>query len=54
MGLSIGGELNISNGFGVLALASAIPILTVLMFGLFAQAKQRRSILMSQTAAENE
>ena len=54
MGLSIGGELNISDGFGVLALASSFPILTTLLFGLFAQAKQRRSILTSKTAAENE
>ena len=53
MGLSIGGELNISDGFGVLALASAFPILTVLLYGLYAQAKQRKS-LTSQNAAENE
>jgi len=53
MGLSIGGELNISDGFGVLALASALPILTVLLFGLFAQAKQRRA-LTTQTETGNE
>jgi hypothetical protein len=44
MGLSIGGVLNISDGFGVLALASAFPIITVLLFGLIARAKQRKSI----------
>jgi hypothetical protein len=44
MGLSIGGELNIADGFGVLALASAFPIITVLLYGLYVQAKQRRSI----------
>ena len=44
MGLSIGGELNISDGFGVLALASAFPIITVLMFGLYSKMKQKRSI----------
>ncbi len=54
MGLSIGGELEISDGFGVLALASAFPILTVLLFGLFAKAKQRRSILSTQNSRENE
>jgi hypothetical protein len=54
MGLSIGGELEISDGFGVLALASAFPILTVLLFGIFAQAKQRRSILSTQNSPENE
>lgn len=53
LGLSIGGELNISDGFGVLALASAYPIITVLVYGLYAQAKQRKS-LTSQNAAENE
>lgn len=54
MGLSIGGELNISDGFGVLALASAFPIITVLLFGLVARAKQKRSILNKQTGEENE
>lgn len=54
MGLSISGELEISDGFGVLALASAFPILTVLLFGIFAQAKQRRSILSTQNSPENE
>jgi hypothetical protein len=54
MGLSIGGELEISDGFGVLALASAFPILTVLLFGIFAQAKQRRAILSTQNSPENE
>lgn len=45
MGLSIGGELNLADGFGVLAMASVYPILTVLSYGLFAQMKQRRSML---------
>ncbi|MCD4736299.1 MAG: DUF1538 domain-containing protein, partial [Bacteroidales bacterium] len=39
MGLSIGGELNIADGFGVLALASAFPIITVLLYGLYARSK---------------
>lgn len=53
MGLSIGGELNISDGFGVLALASAFPIITVLLYGLIARAKQRRSILNKQMEEVN-
>ncbi len=53
MGLSIGGELNVSDGFGVLALASAFPIITVLIFGLSSRSKQRRSILKTQKAAKN-
>ncbi|MFO7574637.1 MAG: DUF1538 domain-containing protein [Bacteroidales bacterium] len=44
MGLSIGGELNVVDGFGVLALASVFPIITVLVFGLIVQIKQQRSL----------
>ena len=44
MGLSIGGVLNISDGFGILALASAFPIITVLLYGLYARAKQRKNL----------
>jgi hypothetical protein len=40
MGLSIGGVLNISDGFGILALASAYPIITVLLYGLYVRTKQ--------------
>lgn len=53
MGLSIGGELNVIDGFGVLALASVFPIITVLIYGLIMQAKQRKSILTSQTVEKN-
>ncbi|MBS0010500.1 MAG: DUF1538 domain-containing protein [Bacteroidales bacterium] len=44
MGLSIGGALNISDGFGILALASAFPIITVLSYGLYKKARHKRSI----------
>jgi hypothetical protein len=44
MGLSIGGALYMADGFGVLALASVFPIITVLSFGLYRSAKQKRSI----------
>lgn len=44
MGLSIGGALNMADGFGILALASAFPIITVLAFGLLKNAKQKRSV----------
>jgi hypothetical protein len=54
MGLSIGGELNIADGFGVLALASALPIITVLLYGLYARSKQKRSILNKQIEESNE
>ncbi len=44
MGLSIGGALNMADGFGILALASAFPIITVLIYGMYKNAKQKRSI----------
>ncbi len=50
MGLSIGGELNVVDGFGTLALASAYPIVTVLVYGLALRSRQRRSIRVSQEA----
>ncbi|MBI5218951.1 MAG: DUF1538 family protein [Bacteroidia bacterium] len=53
MGLSIGGELNVVDGFGILALASAYPIITVLLYGLYARAKQRKSILNKQQEVDN-
>ncbi len=54
IGLSISGELNIPDGFGVLALASVFPIMTVLIYGLFILAKQRRSILATRKKPDNE
>ena len=54
MGLSISGELNIPDGFGVLALASVFPIMTVLIYGLFIQAKQRRSILANRNKPDDK
>lgn len=50
MGLGIGAELGVVDGFGVLALASIFPILCVLLFGLIVRARQRRTI----RAAEQE
>ncbi len=44
MGLSIGGALNIADGFGILALASAFPIITTLSYGMYKTIKQKRSI----------
>jgi len=53
MGLSIGGALQISDGFGILALASAFPIITVLTFGLYTRAKEKRSIENNQSDRTN-
>ncbi|NHB67434.1 DUF1538 domain-containing protein [Perlabentimonas gracilis] len=44
MGLSIGGELNVVDGFGILACASFSPIVTVLTFGLITRARQKRIV----------
>lgn len=44
LGLSIGGVLHISDGFGILAMASAWPIITVLLYGLMANRKQRNNL----------
>ena len=54
IGLSISGELNIPDGFGVLALASLFPIMTVLIYGLSIQAKQRRSIVANRNKPDDE
>ncbi|MCA1809178.1 MAG: DUF1538 family protein [Kiritimatiellia bacterium] len=50
MGLGIGGELNVVDGFGALALASVYPIVTVMIYGLILRSRQRRSM----QAAEEE
>jgi len=35
MGLGIGNQINVVEGFGILAMASVYPILTVLLVGLY-------------------
>ncbi len=44
MGLSIGAELNVVDGFGILAMASVFPIITVLTYGLITKTKQKKSL----------
>ncbi len=44
MGLGIGGEVDVVHGFGVLAMASVYPILSVSIFGLIVRARQRRTM----------
>lgn len=51
MGLSIGGELGVADGFGILAMASAYPIISVLLYGLIVKSRQRQSIEDSDEAA---
>ncbi|MCH8513307.1 MAG: DUF1538 domain-containing protein [Kiritimatiellae bacterium] len=54
MGLGIGGELNVTDGFGVLAMASAYPILTVLLFGMMVRARQRKGLVDVDEEDEDE
>ena len=51
MGLSIGGELSVVDGFGILGCASLMPIITVLSFGLITRARQKR---IANASTEND
>ncbi len=42
MGLGIGGELKVVDGFGIVAMASVFPILTMLIYGIMVQRRQRQ------------
>lgn len=53
MGLSIGSELKVVDGFGILAMASAFPIITVLIFGLISSSRQKQ-LVNTSTNEENE
>ena len=44
MGLSIGGELGVADGFGILAMASVYPITSVMIYGLIIRRRQRLSM----------
>lgn len=52
MGLGIGGQSGVVEGFGILTMASVCPILTVLLVGLWVTA-QRRAALGEVTLQEN-
>ncbi|MDA3874719.1 MAG: DUF1538 family protein, partial [Kiritimatiellae bacterium] len=54
MGLGIGGELNVSDGFGVLAMASAYPIVTVLIFGRVVRSRQQKRIREAELEDDDE
>ena len=41
MGLGLGGAMGVVDGFGILAMASVYPILSVLLFGLLIRMRQR-------------
>ena len=49
MGLGIGGQLGVVEGFGILAMASVYPVLTVLGLSLWLN-RRRRSALQEGAA----
>ena len=53
MGLGIGGGLNVVDGFGIVAMASLFPIITMLLFGIRVRKRQNRH-LDSDSEARNE
>ena len=53
MGLGIGGELNVVDGFGIVAMAAVFPILSMLVFGISVKIKQKR-LLIASMEGENE
>lgn len=48
MGLGIGGQAGVVEGFGILAMASVCPILSVLSVGLYVTAKRKEAIHQDQ------
>ena len=53
MGLGIGGELNVIDGFGVLALASVYPVLSVLLYGMIQRSRQRLALRVMEEGHGN-
>ena len=49
MGLGIGGQVGVVEGFGILAMASVYPILSVLMVSLWVTRKQKTALQESAT-----
>ena len=52
VGLSIGSQVGVVEGFGILALASAWPILSVLIVGLYVNNK--RKVVLNETTVQEE
>jgi hypothetical protein len=48
LGLGVGGQIGVVEGFGILAMASVCPILSVLMIGLWAERNRKLSIENSE------
>ncbi|TVQ24694.1 MAG: DUF1538 domain-containing protein [Spirochaetaceae bacterium] len=54
MGLGIGGALSVVDGFGILALASVYPILSVLIYGLAVRMRRDRVLRETEVGGEHE
>ena len=54
MGLGIGGELHVVDSFGVLAMASAYPILAVLLYGCFVRVRQQLRLQEAMEGSEDD
>jgi hypothetical protein len=54
MGLGVGGAVGVSDGFGMLAMASIGPILTVLLFGLIVSRTGPKPVAQSPELAEDD
>jgi hypothetical protein len=52
MGLGIGGQLGVIEGFGILAMASVYPIFAVLTVGLLVNAKRKKALQQSLNSGE--
>ena len=53
MGLGIGNQLGVVEGFGILAMASVCPILSVLTVGLFVARKRKAELSDSEVSGED-
>lgn len=54
MGLGLGGALGVADGFGILALASAYPILAMQLYGLFIRLRERQIMRTTEKGEETD
>jgi len=53
MGLGIGGELGVGDGFGVVSMASVFPILAVAIYGFIVRARERRTMREAERSEDD-
>ena len=53
MGLGIGGEVGVVEGFGILSMASVCSILSVLCVGLVVTARRKKALEAGQTSSNS-